>query len=136
VFRVIAQAEASFRATAEDIGQFQTRNQRGQMVPLGSVVTIKEITAPDRIQRYNIYPAADIQGAGVPGVSSGQAIGIMESLARRSSRRATGTSGPSCRSRNKLAGNTAFFIFPLCVLFVWLTHSAEYESFALSTPSS
>ncbi|MCA1659486.1 MAG: efflux RND transporter permease subunit, partial [Verrucomicrobiaceae bacterium] len=76
VFRVIAQSDAPFRATAEDIGQFQTRNEAGEMVPLGAFVNVEEITAPDRIQRYNLYPSADLQGGGVPGVSSGQAISI------------------------------------------------------------
>ncbi|MGB7160939.1 MAG: multidrug efflux RND transporter permease subunit [Tepidisphaeraceae bacterium] len=133
VFRVIAQSDARFRATAEDIGQFQTRNSAGQMVPLGSVLQVKEITAPDRIQRYNLYPAADLQGAGVPGVSSGQAISVMEGLAAERLPPGYAFEWTELSFQEKLAGNTAMLIFPLCVLFVWLTHSAEYESFALSS---
>jgi len=139
VFRVIAQSDARFRATAEDIGQFQTRNQAGQMVPLGSVLTVREITAPDRIQRYNLYPAADLQGAGVPGVSSGQAISIMENLARENLPQGYTFEWTELSFQEKEANKSVLgipltaLIFMLCVLFVWLTHSAEYESFALST---
>jgi hydrophobe/amphiphile efflux-1 (HAE1) family protein len=133
VFRVIAQADAPFRATAEDVGQFQTRNKAGDMVPLGSVVDITQITGPDRISRYNLYPSADVQGAAVPGVSSGQAIALMEQLAAQTLPTGYAYEWTDLAFQEKAAGNTAIFIFPLCVLFVWLTHSAEYESFALST---
>jgi hydrophobe/amphiphile efflux-1 (HAE1) family protein len=133
VFRVLAQSDATFRATARDIGQFQTRNTAGEMVPLGAVVNVQEITAPDRIQRYNLYPSADLQGSGVPGVSSGQAIAIMEQIAAEKLPPGYAYEWTELAFQEKLAGNTALLIFPLCVLFVWLTHSAEYESFALST---
>ncbi len=133
VFKVIAQAESSFRGSASDIGQFQTRNNAGQMVPLGAFVKVKEITAPDRISRYNLYPAADIQGGGATGVSTGQAIAIMEGLAREKLPPGYAFEWTELAFQEKAAGNTALLIFPLCVLFVWLTHSAEYESFALST---
>ncbi len=133
VFRVLAQSDAAFRATAEDIGQFQTRNIAGQMVPLGALIEVKEITAPGRIQRYNLYPSADIQGGGVPGVSSGQAISIMEEIAAETLPPGYAYEWTEMAYQEKLAGSTALLIFPLCVLFVWLTHSAEYESFALST---
>jgi len=139
VFRVIAQADATFRATAEDIGQFQTRNEAGQMVPLGSVLSVRDITAPDRIQRYNLYPAADLQGAGRPGVSSGQAISIMENLAREHLPQGYTYEWTELSFQEKEANKSVYgipltaLIFGLCVLFVWLTHSAEYESFALST---
>jgi hydrophobe/amphiphile efflux-1 (HAE1) family protein len=133
VFRVMAQSDAPFRATAKDIGQFQTRNKAGDMVPLGSLSSIEEIAAPDRISRYNLYPAADIQGASIPGVSSGQAIAIMENLATEKLPQGYGYEWTDLAYQEKIAGNTAIWIFPLCVLFVWLTHSAEYESFALST---
>ena len=139
VYRVIPQADATFRATQEDIGQFQTRNQAGQMVPLGSVLTVKEITAPDRIQRYNLYPAADLQGAGVPGVSSGQAIAIMEQIAAEKLPPGYAFQWTELAYQENEANRLVLgipltaVIFALCVLGVWLTHSAEYESFALST---
>lgn len=133
VFRVVAQADAPFRATSNDIGQMQTRTGSGQMVPLASVVNVSPTVGPDRISRYNLFPSADVQGAGMPGVSSGQAIEIMESIANETLPPGYAYEWTELAYQEKAAGNTALFIFPLCVLFVWLTHSAEYESFALSS---
>lgn len=132
-YRVTAQADAAFRARAADVAQLKTRNRTGEMVPLGSVLDLKDITGPDRISRYNLYQTADINGDGIPGVSSGQAISIMEDLAAKNLPAGFGYEWTQLSYQEKLAGSTALFIFPLCVLFVWLVHSAEYESFALST---
>ncbi len=133
VFRVMAQSESTFRTTAGDITQFKTRNQNGRMIPLGAVLEVEETTGPDRIPRYNLYPAADLQGSSIPGVSSGEAINIMNELAAQTLPQGYGYEWTELAYQENLAGNTMLFIFPLCVLFVWLTHSAEYESFSLST---
>ena len=77
-YQVIAQADARFRAAADDIHQLKVRNARGEMVPLGSVLTVKETFGPDRVLRYNAYPSADINGGPAPGVSSGQAIAAID----------------------------------------------------------
>src|SRR5205814_1068547 len=103
------------------------------MVPLGAVMNLKDITGPDRINRYNLYQAAEINGTAATGVSSGQAIELMETLARQMLPQGYDFEWTDLAYQEKAAGNTAIFIFPLCILFVWLTHSAEYESFALST---
>jgi multidrug efflux pump subunit AcrB len=103
------------------------------MVPLGSVMDLKDIADANRINRYNLYPSAEINGAGVPGVSSGQAIDIMANLARKDLPAGYAYEWTELAYQEETAGNTALFIFPLCVLFVFLTHSAEYESFALSS---
>ena len=132
-FRVVAQADAPFRAHAKDVAQFKTRNATGQMVPLGAVMDLKDITGPDRINRYNLYQSAEINGAAATGVSSGQAIELMETLAHQSLPQGYDFEWTDLAFQEEAAGNTALFIFPLCILFVWLTHSAEYESFALST---
>jgi multidrug efflux pump subunit AcrB len=132
-YRVVAQADAPFRAKASDVKQLKTRNAAGQMVPLGSVMDLKDITGPDRINRYNLYPSAEINGAAAPGISSGQAIELMETLARQQLPQGYEFEWTDLAYQEKAAGNTALFIFPLCILFVWLTHSAEYESFALSS---
>ena len=132
-FKVIAQADAPFRARAKDVEQFKTRNASGQMVPLGAVMNLKDITGPDRINRYNLYQAAEINGTAATGVSSGQAIDLMESLAHQMLPQGYDFEWTDLAYQEEAAGNTALFIFPLCILFVWLTHSAEYESFALST---
>ena len=94
---------------------------------------LKDITDADRINRYNLYPSAEINGAGVPGVSSGQAIDIMANLAKKDLPSGFTYEWTELAYQEETAGNTALFIFPLCVLFVFLTHSAEYESFALSS---
>jgi hydrophobe/amphiphile efflux-1 (HAE1) family protein len=132
-FRVMAQADSPFRARADAIAQLKTRNGEGNMVPLGAVLDLRDITGPDRINRYNLYAAAEINGSAAPGYSSGQAIATMEKLASTNLPPGYGFEWTEIAYQEKLAGNTALYIFPLCVLFVWLTHSAEYESFALST---
>jgi hydrophobe/amphiphile efflux-1 (HAE1) family protein len=132
-YRVMAQADAPFRATAADIAQLKTRNAAGQMVPLGAVMDVQDTTGPDRINRYNLYNSVEIQGQAAPGVSTGEALQIMEGLATKNLPTGYRFEWTELAFQEKEAGNTALYIFPLCVLFVWLTHSAEYESFALST---
>jgi hydrophobe/amphiphile efflux-1 (HAE1) family protein len=132
-YKVIAQADAPYRANAADVAQLKTRNSSGAMVPLGTVMDLKDITDADRINRYNLYPSAEINGAGAAGVSSGQAIDIMSDLAKRILPSGLTYEWTELAYQEETAGNTALLIFPLCVLFVFLTHSAEYESFALSS---
>jgi multidrug efflux pump len=132
-FKVVAQADAPFRAHAADVAQLKTRNAAGAMVPLGTVMELKDINDADRINRYNLYPSAEINGAGKPGISSGQAIEIMANLAKKDLPAGYTYEWTELAFQEETAGNTAFYIFPLCVLFVFLTHSAEYESFALSS---
>lgn len=132
-WRVTAQADAPFRATASDVSNLKTRNLSGEMVPLGAVMELQDITGPDRIQRFNLYLSAEINGNTAPGFSSGQSIAAMEEVARTSLPVGYSTEWTEMAFQEKLAGNTALLIFPLCILFVWLTHAAEYESFALST---
>ena len=132
-WRVVAQADARFRANARDVARFETRNSQGQMVPLGAVMDIKDTTGPDRIQRYDLYNTAEVSGANAPGYSSGQALAAMQEVAAQVLPRQYAFEWTELAYQEELAGNTALFIFPLCILFVWLTHSAEYESFALST---
>jgi multidrug efflux pump len=132
-FKVVAQADAPFRARASEVAQLKTRNAAGAMVPLGTVMDLKDVNDADRINRYNLYPSAEINGAGVPGVSSGQAIDIMAALAKKDLPAGFTYEWTELAYQEETAGNTALFIFPLCVFFVFLTHSAEYESFALSS---
>ncbi|HEX3598805.1 MAG TPA: multidrug efflux RND transporter permease subunit [Lacipirellulaceae bacterium] len=131
-YKVIAHADAPFRAMASDVAQLKTRNAAGAMVPLGTVMELKDIADADRINRYDLYPSAEINGAGAPGVSSGQAIEIMANLAKKVLPAGFSYEWTELAYQEETAGNTAFYIFPLCVLFVFLTHSAEYESFSLS----
>ena len=132
-WHVTAQADSPFRATAADVSRFKTRNLTGQMVPLGAVMDLKDATGPDRIQRYDLYESAEINGSTAPGFSSGQSLAAMEAVAKKVLPSQYSFEWTDLSYQEKEAGNTALFIFPLCILFVWLTHSAEYESFALST---
>jgi len=132
-WHVMAQADAPFRATADQVARLKTRNSAGQMVPLGAVADLKDIIGPDRLQRYDLYTSADINGSSAPGYSSGQGIAAMEDVADKTLPKGFGYEWTNLAYQEKEASGLAFLVFPLCVLFVWLTHSAEYESFALST---
>ncbi|HZN97264.1 MAG TPA: efflux RND transporter permease subunit, partial [Gemmatimonadales bacterium] len=130
-YQVKVQADAQFRATADDIAQLKVRNAEGAMVPLGSVVQVKESHGPDQATRYNGYPAADINGGPAPGYSSGQAEAAIEGLMREVLPNGIGYEWTDLTYQQKLAGNTAIFIFPLCVLLVLLVLAAQYESWTL-----
>ena len=88
-------------------------------------------TGPDRVVRYNMYPAAEVQGDAAPGYSSGEAMAAIERIAAEVLATGHGVAWTDLAYQEKLAGNTAIYIFPLCVLFVFLVHSAEYESWLL-----
>jgi len=130
-YQVIVQADAPFRADAESIGRLAVRNNAGTMVPLGSVLTVKSSRGPDQVLRYNAYPAADINGGPVPGVSSGQAVAVMEKLARETLPNGIGFEWTELTYQQQLAGNTTAFIFVLCVLLVFLVLAAQYESWSM-----
>ncbi len=130
-YRVTAQAEGGFRAEPEDIAKLKTRSASGAMVPLGSLVEIRRTTGPDRVLRYNMYPAAELNGDTAPGYSSGQAIATMERLAAETLPGGMGFEWTDLAFQQNLAGSVALFIFPLCVLFVFLVLAAQYESWVL-----
>lgn len=129
-FQVVAQADAPFRARGEQIPELKVRNMNGQMVPLGSIVTIKESYGPARATRYNAYRSADINGA-PKGISSGQAEAVMEGILDKTLPKGMTYEWTDLTYQKILAGNTAIFVFPLCVLFVFLVLSAQYESLSL-----
>jgi hydrophobe/amphiphile efflux-1 (HAE1) family protein len=130
-YQVIVQADAPYRATADDIAKLKVRNGSGEMVPLGSIVRVKQSYGPDRGLRYNAYPSADINGGPAPGVSSGQATAIMERLAAETLPNGIGYEWTDLTYQQLLAGNTAVFVFPLCVLLAFLVLAAQYESWSL-----
>jgi hydrophobe/amphiphile efflux-1 (HAE1) family protein len=130
-YQVKVQADAQFRATADNIAQLKVRNAQGAMVPLGSVITVKESHGPDQGLRYNGYPSADINGGPAPGYSSGQAQEAIEGIMRDVLPNGIGYEWTDLTYQQKLSGNTAVFIFPLCVLLVFLVLAAQYESWSL-----
>jgi multidrug efflux pump len=101
------------------------------MVPLGTLMDIREVAGPDKVMHYNIYPSAEISGNTLPGVSSGQAINVMQTLADENLPSQFGYEWTELSLQETLAGNSALYIFPLCALFVFLVLAAQYESWSL-----
>ncbi len=130
-YQVKVQADAQYRATAENITQLKVRNAQGAMVPLGSVVQVKESHGPDVGQRYNGYPSADVNGGPAPGYSSGQAEAAIERIASEVLPNGIGYEWTDLSYQQRLSGNTAVFVFPLCVLLAFLVLAAQYESWSL-----
>ncbi len=130
-FQVTAQADGPFRLDPENIGRLETRNDKGQMVQLGSFVDFRFVTGPDRVLRYNLYPAAELQGNNLPGVSSGTAIKAMEQAAATALPPGFKAEWTDLSYQEKNTGNSALYIFPLCVFFVFLVLAAQYESWSL-----
>ncbi|HET6410174.1 MAG TPA: multidrug efflux RND transporter permease subunit [Chthoniobacteraceae bacterium] len=130
-YRVTAQADSQFRLTPESIKILKTRNTHDGMVPLGAVATVREINGADKVTRYNMWPAADLSGQPLPGFSTGQALASVEKLAKENLPTSFTTEWTEMALQQKLAGNSAVYIFPLCVLFVFLVLSALYESWTL-----
>src|SRR5262249_23839245 len=128
VWQVNVQADARFRDKADAVRQLKVRSADGAMVPLGSVAEIRDASGPVIINRYNLYTAAPVNGSWSPDYSSGEGIEAMNALADQELPRSMHIEWTELTYLQILAGNTAIFIFPLCVLFVFLTHSAEYES--------
>jgi len=130
-YQVNVEAEPRFRLQPEDILKLKTRNAAGEMIPLSSFVTVAQSSGPDRVQHYNGYATAEINGMPAPGASSGQAQALMEDLARHELPNGMGFEWTELTYQQILAGNTMVFIFPLVVLLVYLVLAAQYESLTL-----
>jgi multidrug efflux pump len=130
-YQVKLQADAPFRAHAEDIGRLKTRNDRGEMVPLSTLLKVEPSYGPDRVMRYNGYTAADVNGGPAPGFSSGQAQAAAERIARETLPKGIVFEWTELTYQEILAGNTALIVFPLAVLLVFLVLAALYESWTL-----
>jgi multidrug efflux pump len=130
-YQVVAQADAQFRDRPEDILRLKTRNAAGQLVPLGSVVKVRETYGPDRVMRYNGYPAAEINGAAAPGFSSGQAEALIQKLADENLPRGMALEWTELTFQKIIAGNAGLWVYPVSILLVFLVLAAQYESFRL-----
>jgi multidrug efflux pump len=130
-YQVVAQADAPFRTSADDITRLKTRNNEGKMVPLGSVMKVHETYGPERAMRYNGYAAAEVNGGPAPGYSSGQAEEIMEKLAAETLPKGMALDWTDLTYQKILAGNTGMIVFPISILLVFLVLAAQYESFRL-----
>ncbi|MDQ8024222.1 MAG: multidrug efflux RND transporter permease subunit [Moraxellaceae bacterium] len=131
VYQVRAQADAQYRARAEDILQLKTRNHAGDMVPLSSLVKVSPTYGPEMVVRYNGYTAADINGGPAPGFSSDQAQQAAERVAAKTLPRGIKFEWTDLTYQKILAGNAGMWVFPISVLLVFLVLAAQYESLTL-----
>ena len=130
-FRVTAQADSRFRLDPEDLAGLKVRSADGAMVPLGSVMAFRTASGPDRVPRYNLHPAAEVNGDTRPGASSGEGLAAMERLARGALPQGLAFEWTDLSYQQSTAGNASLYVFPLCVLFVFLVLAAQYESWTL-----
>ena len=131
-WQVIAQADAPYRDSVEDIARLRTRNDQGEMVPIGSMVNIRQSFGPDPVLRYNGYPAADIAGEADPRVlSSAQAMDTLTALADQVLPAGMAFEWTDLSYQQATQGNAALVVFPLAILLVFLVLAALYESWTL-----
>jgi len=131
VYQVQAQADQQFRIDRSDILKLKVRSATGALVPLGTLVEIRDVSGPQLIQRYNMYVSVPIQGNAAPGISSGEALDKMEQIAAQTLPPGTSYEWTELALQEKQTGNTAIFIFGLSVLFVFLALAAQYESWTM-----
>ncbi len=130
-YRVIAQADAEYRSSIDKALNLKVRNDAGQMVPLGAVMQLQESYGPDSANHYNGYLAADLNGNPAPGYSSGQAQDAIDAVLRAELPPGMVYEWTELTYQQVLSGNTAVYIFPLCLILVFLVLAAQYESLAL-----
>ena len=131
VYQVRMQADSPFRSKPDDIGQLHVRSESGQMVPLASVATVSQTYGPDQVVRYNGFTAADIGGSPAPGYSSDQAMAAIQRIASETLPPGMGFEWTDLTYQQIIAGNSAVWILPLCVLLVFFVLAAQYESLSL-----
>jgi len=130
-WQVKLQAAGEERTNVDQVGTLKTVNAEGQMVPINTLAAIRNIDGPVMITRYNMYPAAPINGNVAPGVSSGQAIGLMDHLANAELPQKMAAEWTELTLMQILAGNTAMYVFALAVVLVFFVLAAQYESWSL-----
>ena len=130
-FQVKIQAGKEFRYDEKDIGKLYVRSMSGKMIPLSTLVTVKKVFGPQIITRYNLYPAASINGNAGPGYSSGEAIDLMENMANHKLNESYGYEWTGMAFQEKEAGSATFLIFALAIVFVFLILAALFESFTI-----
>ncbi|MBK1656785.1 multidrug efflux RND transporter permease subunit [Paracraurococcus ruber] len=130
-WRVVAQAAPEFRREAADLARLYARNNDGAMVPLANVMSFRDIAGPQRVPRYNLYPAAEVAGDIRPGLGSSAALRVIEATARRELPDGIGFEWTDLSFEQRNSGNAGLWIFPLCVVFVYLVLAAQYGSWTL-----
>jgi HAE1 family hydrophobic/amphiphilic exporter-1 len=130
-YRVYVQADQRFRSTAKDIGQYYVRSDTGAMIPLDNFATVTQTTTPQVISHYNLFRSAEIDGSAAPGYSSGQAIEAMEDLSQKTLPQGFSYEWTGLSLEELASGKTSLILFGLGTLVIYLTLSAQYESFVL-----
>jgi multidrug efflux pump len=131
VYQVRMQADSQFRSKPDDIGQLHVRSESGQMVPLASVAKVSQTYGPDQVLRYNGFTAADVTGSPGPGYSSDQAMAAIQRIAVETLPPGMTYEWTDLTYQQIIAGNSAVWILPLCVLLVFFVLAAQYESLTL-----
>jgi HAE1 family hydrophobic/amphiphilic exporter-1 len=131
MYRVMVQAAPVDRAAPEDLLKIQVRGDRGEMVPLASFMTLQKTSGVDQLTRYNMYPSAELNGEGRPGVSSGTVLAAVQETAREKLPRGYAIDWAGISRDEVNAGHEGLFVFWICLIFVYLVLSAQYESFVL-----
>lgn len=130
-YQVIAQADSQYRARPSDVARIKVKSTTGDMIPLGSLMDIKESYGPESATRYNAYRSADLNGMAAPGYSSGQAQRAITEILAAELPNGMSFEWTELTLQQVLAGNTALLVFPLCVLLVFCVLAAQYESVVL-----
>ncbi|MDV8156358.1 efflux RND transporter permease subunit [Acinetobacter bereziniae] len=130
-YKVIVQADAPFRMESQDLEQLKVRNSAGEMIPLSTFVNITRSSGPDRVMHYNSFRSADISGSPAPGYSSGQAADAIEKIVKETLPQGMTYEWTDLTYQEKMAGNTALYIFPLTVILAFLILAAQYNSWSM-----
>jgi hydrophobe/amphiphile efflux-1 (HAE1) family protein len=130
-YHVTAQADLRFTKETADLARLRTRNAAGDMVQLGSVVEFRDVSGPDRVARYNLYTSSELQGEALPGTSSATAIDTMKRLADQTLPSGFSYEWTDLSYQQVTGANAGLYVFPICVLFVYLVLAAQYGSWSL-----
>ena len=133
-YKVIAQADKEFRSKEADLLELKVKNKNGRMVPLGSMVQLKRTAGPESAMHYNAYRSADLSGQPAPGFSTGQAQNAIAKILNETLPKGMIFEWTDLTYQQILAGNTTLYVFPLCVLLIYLVLAAKYESLFLPLP--
>ena len=131
VFQIYTQADAKYRASAEDIRNLKVKAGDGTMTPIGTVVEVSEVQGPPLISLYNLYPSSTIIGGSAPGFSSGQALDIMDQIGAQALPKGTGYEWTAMSYQEKEVGSQIYYVFGLALLLVYFVLAGQYESWIL-----
>ncbi|MDP4003564.1 efflux RND transporter permease subunit [Methylobacterium sp. NEAU K] len=131
IYQVRLQGDAAFRSSIQDISQIKVRSSTGALVPMGTLASVRDVTGPQIVQRFNLYYSVPVQGVAKPGVSTGQALTAMEEIAKKALPEGYAYDWTEIAYQQKAASGTAGAVFALGVLLVFLVLAAQYESWAL-----